>query len=120
MQLTAVPAYGMIALAIESAEPTAFGASSLGSIIDRVDVPGTQPEQREENVTTMNAISTKASIMEQWQAQARETRQRVWGDVPDEKWNDWRWQLSNRLNTLEELAQHHGQLELTRDIVRSR
>ncbi|MHB8961215.1 MAG: hypothetical protein ACYDAN_16515, partial [Candidatus Limnocylindrales bacterium] len=19
-----------------------------------------------------------------------------WEDVPDEKWNDWRWQLSNR------------------------
>ncbi len=52
----------------------------------------------------MNAISTTASIMEQWQAQALETRQRVWGDVPDEKWNDWRWQLSNRLNSLEELA----------------
>ena len=25
-------------------------------------------------------------------------------DVPDEKWNDWRWQLSNRVNTLEEIA----------------
>ena len=25
-------------------------------------------------------------------------------DVPDEKWNDWRWQLSNRLNTVQELA----------------
>ncbi len=25
-------------------------------------------------------------------------------DVPDEKWNDWRWQLSNRLNTVKELA----------------
>jgi lysine 2,3-aminomutase len=23
-------------------------------------------------------------------------------DVPDEKWNDWRWQLSHRLNTLED------------------
>ena len=23
-------------------------------------------------------------------------------DVPDEKWNDWRWQLSHRLNTVEE------------------
>jgi lysine 2,3-aminomutase len=23
-------------------------------------------------------------------------------DVPDEKWNDWRWQLSNRLNSAEE------------------
>ena len=26
-------------------------------------------------------------------------------DVPDEKWNDWRWQLSNRVNELEEVAQ---------------
>ncbi len=28
-----------------------------------------------------------------------------WRDVPDEKWNDWRWQMSHRLNTLEELQQ---------------
>jgi lysine 2,3-aminomutase len=28
----------------------------------------------------------------------------LWADVPDEKWNDWRWQLSNRVNTLEEVA----------------
>jgi lysine 2,3-aminomutase len=29
----------------------------------------------------------------------------VWADVPDEKWSDWRWQLSHRLNTFEELCQ---------------
>jgi lysine 2,3-aminomutase len=28
-----------------------------------------------------------------------------WEDVPLEKWNDWRWQLAHRLNTLEELSQ---------------
>ena len=27
----------------------------------------------------------------------------VWASVPDEKWNDWRWQLSNRLNSVDEL-----------------
>ncbi len=27
----------------------------------------------------------------------------VFADVPDEKWNDWRWQLSHRLNTVEEI-----------------
>ncbi len=27
----------------------------------------------------------------------------IYGDVPDEKWNDWRWQLSHRLNTVEEI-----------------
>ena len=26
----------------------------------------------------------------------------IFEDVPDEKWNDWRWQLSNRINTPEE------------------
>ncbi len=27
----------------------------------------------------------------------------IWADVPDEKWDDWRWQLSHRVNTLEEI-----------------
>jgi lysine 2,3-aminomutase len=25
-----------------------------------------------------------------------------YADIPDEKWNNWRWQLSNRINTVEE------------------
>ncbi len=29
----------------------------------------------------------------------------LWADVPDEKWNDWRWQLSHRVNELEEIEQ---------------
>jgi len=29
----------------------------------------------------------------------------IWADVPDAQWNDWRWQLSHRLNSLEELSQ---------------
>ncbi len=32
-------------------------------------------------------------------------RPAIWADVPDEKWNDWRWQMANRLNTIEELEQ---------------
>jgi lysine 2,3-aminomutase len=27
-----------------------------------------------------------------------------WKDVPDSEWNNWRWQLANRLNSVEELA----------------
>ena len=27
----------------------------------------------------------------------------AYADVPDEKWNDWRWQLSHRLNSAEEI-----------------
>ncbi len=30
-------------------------------------------------------------------------RASIYKDVPDEKWNDWRWQLSHRLNTVEEI-----------------
>ena len=26
----------------------------------------------------------------------------AFADIPDEKWNDWRWQLSNRLNSVED------------------
>ena len=27
----------------------------------------------------------------------------IYQDIPDEKWNDWRWQLSHRLNTVDEI-----------------
>jgi lysine 2,3-aminomutase len=37
--------------------------------------------------------------------QLRTPRAPVWADVPDEQWDDWRWQLSHRLNTLDELRQ---------------
>jgi lysine 2,3-aminomutase len=31
-------------------------------------------------------------------------RAAIWADVPDDRWNDWRWQLSNRVNTVEEIG----------------
>ena len=30
-------------------------------------------------------------------------RAAVYADIPDEKWNDWRWQLSHRMNSVEEV-----------------
>lgn len=30
-------------------------------------------------------------------------RAAFYADVPDEKWNDWRWQLSHRMNSVEEI-----------------
>jgi lysine 2,3-aminomutase len=36
----------------------------------------------------------------------------IWADVPDEKWNDWRLQLSGRVNTVEEIGRV---LNLTQD-----
>ena len=32
------------------------------------------------------------------------TRAPYWQDIPDEKWMSWRWQMSNRLNSVEELS----------------
>jgi lysine 2,3-aminomutase len=32
-------------------------------------------------------------------------RASLWADVPAEKWNDWRWQLSHRVNELAEIEQ---------------
>jgi lysine 2,3-aminomutase len=31
-------------------------------------------------------------------------RPALWADVPDDKWNDWRWQMAHRLNNVDELA----------------
>jgi lysine 2,3-aminomutase len=32
------------------------------------------------------------------------TRAPYWQDVPDEQWLDWRWQMANRLNSVDELG----------------
>ncbi|MBN1429142.1 MAG: lysine 2,3-aminomutase [Anaerolineae bacterium] len=32
-------------------------------------------------------------------------RPAIFADVPDEKWNDWRWQMANRINSIEQLEQ---------------
>jgi lysine 2,3-aminomutase len=34
----------------------------------------------------------------------RSPRPVIWKDVPNEQWDDWRWQLAHRLNSLDELA----------------
>lgn len=35
----------------------------------------------------------------------RLSRPRLWADVTDEQWNDWHWQMRNRVTTLEQLRQ---------------
>jgi lysine 2,3-aminomutase len=37
-------------------------------------------------------------------ARTASPRAPIWADVPTAQWDDWRWQLSHRLNTLEELS----------------
>ncbi|MCC6615917.1 MAG: lysine 2,3-aminomutase [Anaerolineae bacterium] len=34
----------------------------------------------------------------------RSPRPALWADVPDAEWDDWRWQLAHRLNSLEDFA----------------
>ncbi|MAS35035.1 MAG: lysine 2,3-aminomutase [Anaerolineaceae bacterium] len=38
-------------------------------------------------------------------AEPRTARPALWADVTDEQWDDWRWQMAHRLNSLDELAQ---------------
>ena len=45
-------------------------------------------------------------------APAVSRRAPIWDDIPDAQWNDWRWQLSHRVNDLAEIEQV---LELTDD-----
>jgi lysine 2,3-aminomutase len=45
-----------------------------------------------------------SKLSKNW-ATGHSPRARIWADVPDEKWNDWRWQLSHRVNDLEVLQQ---------------
>ena len=37
-------------------------------------------------------------------------RAQIYENIPDEKWNDWRWQLSHRLNSTEDF---NGVINLT-------
>jgi lysine 2,3-aminomutase len=46
----------------------------------------------------------KRKFTPEWK-DSKTPRPEIWTDVPDEKWNDWRWQLSHRLNSLEDLQQ---------------
>jgi lysine 2,3-aminomutase len=43
-----------------------------------------------------------SKLTKEW-AQGTTLRAHIWADVPDDKWNDWRWQLSHRVNDLEVL-----------------
>ncbi|MCL4298878.1 MAG: lysine 2,3-aminomutase [Anaerolineae bacterium] len=41
-----------------------------------------------------------SKLTKEW-VQGATPRPSIWADVPDEKWNDWRWQLSHRVSELE-------------------
>ncbi|MHA1672362.1 MAG: lysine 2,3-aminomutase, partial [Promethearchaeota archaeon] len=33
-------------------------------------------------------------------------RQELFGDISDEEWSDWRWQVRNRIETVDELKKY--------------
>jgi lysine 2,3-aminomutase len=49
--------------------------------------------------------ATEAPLSDEPPQRRGSRRAPQWADVPDSQWNDWRWQLSHRLNTYEELSQ---------------
>jgi lysine 2,3-aminomutase len=54
---------------------------------------------------TRQTDSNSTHVMTREEGLSGTPRPDVWAGVPDEKWNDWHWQLSHRLNTLDELRQ---------------
>lgn len=43
------------------------------------------------------------------------TRNGLFADVPEEQWNDWKWQVKNRVETLDDLKQYNEFFHLTED-----
>jgi lysine 2,3-aminomutase len=60
------------------------------------------------NVSELMALSEEPpqqSAAEEPPHRSTPGRAPLWAHVPDAQWDDWRWQLSHRLNSLEELSQ---------------
>ena len=59
-------------------------------------------------------INDKESIIDKEETMSKNDfpskRAQIYKDIPDEKWNDWRWQLSHRLNST---ADFNGVINLT-------
>jgi lysine 2,3-aminomutase len=70
---------------------------TTGKIKDRSEEPPHWSATRD------NAEETAASDEPPQRSHTR--RAPLWADVPDAQWNDWRWQLSHRLNSYDELSQ---------------
>jgi lysine 2,3-aminomutase len=61
------------------------------------------PETEDPHKTELEEPPGKPKVANR--ALVRTPRPALWADVPDEQWDDWRWQLAHRLNSLEELSQ---------------
>jgi hypothetical protein len=81
------------------------------NIIQRQLIPAVRKKTSEESAATQdeepgsNQAEDPLSFDEEPPSIERTPRPALWADVPDEKWDNWHWQLANRLNSLDELAQ---------------
>ena len=58
---------------------------------------------------TFPFYNTKCSLLPQGKKDGKEFVSHApgyWPDVPPELWNDWKWQLKNRVTSLAQLEQH--------------
>ncbi|KAA1243798.1 KamA family radical SAM protein [Aquimarina sp. RZ0] len=44
------------------------------------------------------------TFINNYEAKRKTKRHTLWENVPDEQWEDWKWQLSNRINSVEEIS----------------
>jgi lysine 2,3-aminomutase len=54
---------------------------------------------------TLDALAVSAMTSLSEDLRPHQLRSRLWADVTQEQWNDWRWQMSHRVTTLEQLQQ---------------
>ncbi|NWG17706.1 MAG: lysine 2,3-aminomutase [Chloroflexi bacterium] len=64
-----------------------------------------QPQKEEVEEPPSGLDDEPPSLTTRVKPLQRTPRPALWAAVPDEQWDDWHWQLTHRLNTVEELAQ---------------
>ncbi len=90
-------------MTIRSSRATFSSSSEINSSSD--EDPGSstpraaaRPGDEEEPPDAAPDLQSKPAAL------ARTPRPALWSDIPDAQWDDWRWQLAHRLNTVEELG----------------
>ncbi|SVD68010.1 uncharacterized protein METZ01_LOCUS420864, partial [marine metagenome] len=53
----------------------------------------------------MPTVTTQSDILQKLKVFHASGRG-LWNNVSDDNWNDWRWQLKNRVSSLEQLQKH--------------
>ena len=53
----------------------------------------------------MPTVTTQGDILQQLKV-FRASGKGPWNKVSDDDWTDWRWQLKNRVTSLEQLQEH--------------